>query len=75
MMRGTAHDEFNRLAQSGGLPTLLRSRYIWYWIYRHLHCEVSQVISALADAVDFARAHDRDIVLPEWPSNGAETSA
>jgi hypothetical protein len=53
-------------------PLRLKPWCIRYWIYRHLHCEVSQVISALADAVDFARAHDRDIILPEWPSKGAE---
>ena len=74
MMSGSAPDELDLLAQSDGVPTLLRSRYIRFWIYRHPHCEVSQVISALADAIDFARAHDRDIILPEWPSNGAEKS-
>ena len=72
MMSGAAPHEFDLLAQSDGAPTLLRSRYIRYWIYRHIHCEASQVISALADAVDFARARDRDIILPEWPSTEAE---
>jgi hypothetical protein len=74
MMIGAAPDKIDLLVQSDGAPTLLKSRYIRYWIYRHMNCEVSQVISALADAVDFARAHDRDIILPEWPSNGAEKS-
>ena len=62
MMIGAAPHEFDLLAQSAGAPTLLGSRYVRYWIYRHLHCEVSQVISALADAVDLASAHDRDIL-------------
>ena len=37
------------MAQSAGAPVLLRSRYIRYWIYRHLYREVSQVISTLGE--------------------------
>jgi hypothetical protein len=69
---GSDPDELDHIAQSDGAPLLLRSRYIRYWIYRHSHCEVSQVISTLAEAVDFARAEDRDVVLPEWPIKQAE---
>ncbi len=64
---GTDPNELDHIAQSDAAPALLRSRYIRYWIYRHTHCEVSQVISTLADAVDFACAQGRDVVLPEWP--------
>lgn len=42
-----------------------------YRTYRHLHCAVRQVIGTVADAVDFACALERDILLPEWPSTGA----
>jgi hypothetical protein len=69
---GSDPDELDHIAQSDGAPLLLRSRYIRYWIYRHSHCEVSQVISTLAEAVDFARAEDRDVVLPEWRIKQAE---
>ena len=70
---GSDPNELDHIAQSDGAPALLRSRYIRYWIYRHLHCEVSQVISTLADAVAYARSQDRDVVLPEWPIEEQKT--
>jgi hypothetical protein len=47
------------------LPELLRNRYIRLWIFRHRHLAAAQLISTLADAIDTARAQDRDIMLPE----------
>jgi hypothetical protein len=64
---GSEPEQLDQIGQSGGAPKLLRSRYIRYWIHRHIHYEASHVIRTLADAVDFALAQDRDIILPEWP--------
>jgi hypothetical protein len=69
---GSDPNELDHIAQSDGAPALLRSRYIRYWIYRHTHCEISQVISTLAEAIDFAAAQNRDVVLPEWPIEHVE---
>ena len=47
--------------------TLFGSRYIHFWLLRHLHLHPDQLTEILAKAVDVSRAADRGIILPEIP--------
>ena len=53
--------------------TLFGSRYIHFWLLRHLHLQPDQLTEVLAKAIDVSRAVDRGVVLPEVPRQ--ETSA
>jgi hypothetical protein len=61
---GWEPDAHEILAQIDWGPELLRNRYIRLWIFHHRHLPAEQLIITLADAVDTAHAHGRDIVLP-----------
>ena len=47
--------------------TLFGNRYIHFWLLRHLHLPVEQLVEILGTAVAVARAEDRGVLLPEIP--------
>jgi hypothetical protein len=49
--------------------TLFGNRYIHFWLLRHLHLPVEQLIETLGSAVAVARAEDRGVILPEIPES------
>lgn len=51
--------------------TLFGNRYIHYWLLRHMHLSLDQLIECLAQAVEVSRAEDRGIILPEVPRKAA----
>ena len=51
--------------RTGWIGTRMQSRYVQSWIMQHRDCHAQDVIMALADAVDRARAKDRGLVLPD----------
>ncbi len=53
----------------GGWPgTLMESRYIKYWVLRHVDRGATHLATTLENAACRARAEDKGLVLPEWPA-------
>ena len=59
---GTDGDIVHRTGWPG---TRMESRYVQFWITRHRDCCMQDLVAALVDALDRARAEDRGLRLPE----------
>ncbi len=65
--QGTDPDNCDIMHRFGVTRTLMESRYVRYWVLRHIDHDTQHLATTLADALDLARATNRSLLLPEWP--------
>ena len=62
---GSGDSDSDIVHQTGWPGTRMESRYVQFWIIHHRDCHTEDLIGALAEATDQARAEDRDLLLPD----------
>lgn len=62
---GSDDSDSDIVHQTGWSGTRMESRYVQFWIIHHRDCHTEDLIGALAEATDRARAEDRGLLLPD----------
>ena len=65
---GADPDDADVVHRFGVARTRMESRYIRYWVLRHVDRGAQELAASLADALERARQQNRGLVLPEWPA-------